>query len=258
MESEKLEYLLNTAIEAAKEAGEAILKVYNADEVNYKIKSDHSPLTDADRAGHEKIVHLLQKTNLPVLSEEGQTIPFKTRSAWEYFWLIDPLDGTKEFLKKNGEFTVNIALIHKQQPILGVIFVPVKQDLYWGVKSIGAFKKGRDLNEVKLNITNSDSVHTIVASRSHLSTETQEYISAYPKANLISMGSSLKFMLVAEGKAQVYPRFAPTMEWDTAAAQAIIEAAGGNVLNYPEMTPMKYNRENMLNGWFICGNNFNK
>lgn len=246
-----LKHLTNIAIKAAKEAGKEILKIYETADFGIEAKADNSPLTLADQAAHLKLVELLENTNIPILSEEGKNIPFDVRSKWDYYWLLDPLDGTKEFIKKNGEFTVNIALIHQGKSILGVVYAPVLNWMYFGNIEDGAKKIDQDNTESILTISKEKDVKTIVASRSHLSPETQEFIDQFPNTDVISMGSSLKFMLVAENKAQMYPRFAPTMEWDTAAAQAIIESAGGEVLMYPEKTPLLYNRENMLNGWFL-------
>lgn len=239
------------AKKAALAAGVEILKIYQSSDFGVEIKSDDSPLTKADQAANEVIVSYLQKTGFPVLSEEGKNIPYVERKDWDYFWMVDPLDGTKEFIKKNGEFTVNIALIHDGQPIMGVVYAPVLEWLYWGNKTEGAWKQEGNGAIVKLENPESTEVKTIVASRSHLSPETQAFIDQYPGVEVISMGSSLKFMLVAEGKAQVYPRFAPTMEWDTAASQAIVEAANLNVLIYPEMEKMVYNKEKLLNNSFL-------
>ena len=243
----------NTIIakEAALAAGQEILKVYHSADFGVEVKGDDSPLTKADRAAHEVIVNHLQQTGLPVFSEEGANIPYETRKQWDYYWLVDPLDGTKEFIKKNGEFTVNIALIHQQKAILGVVYAPVLDWLYWGNIQEGAWKQEGSQAPISLKNSDEPKIRTIVASRSHLSAETEAFIAQYPGAEIISMGSSLKFMLVAEDKAQCYPRFAPTMEWDTAASQAIVEASGRQVLTYPELEPMKYNREEMLNGWFL-------
>jgi 3'(2'), 5'-bisphosphate nucleotidase len=165
--------------------------------------------------------------------------------------MVDPLDGTKEFIKRNGEFTVNIALIHRERPILGVLYAPVLQWLYWGSAAAGAWKQEGSNEAFQMKKEHSKEVKTIVASRSHLSQETQAFIEQYPGVEVISMGSSLKFMLVAEGKAQVYPRFAPTMEWDTAAGQAICEYAGLEVIDWGTKENMLYNREKLLNNWFL-------
>lgn len=242
--------LTSLAKEASLSAGKAILEIYNSADFGVEIKGDNSPLTKADQAAHHVIVGYLEKTGLPILSEEGKDIPYEIRKDWEYFWMVDPLDGTKEFIKKNGEFTVNIALIHQGQAILGVVYAPVLEWLYWGNTEEGAWKKEGKSESFQLKKQEGNEVKTIVASRSHLSPETQEFIAQYPGVEVISMGSSLKFMLVAEGKAQIYPRFAPTMEWDTAAAQGVVEAMGGEVLVYPEKQALKYNREDMLNSWF--------
>lgn len=245
--------LTELAKNAALAAGKKILGVYYSEDENFgvEIKSDNSPITKADQAAHKCIVNFLEQTDLPILSEEGKTISYEIRKDWEYFWMIDPLDGTKEFIKKNGEFTVNIALIHDGQPIIGVVYAPVLDLMYWGNRTEGAWKQEGNGAIAKLEKPQSIEVKTIVASRSHLSQETQTFIEQYPEAEVISMGSSLKFMLVAEGKAQLYPRFSPTMEWDTAASQAIVEAANLKVLIYPEMVPTIYNKENLLNNSFL-------
>lgn len=250
----------------ALQAGKAILSIYDTD-FDVESKSDESPLTLADQKAHNVICEELKSTSLPILSEEGRTIPYDERKAWEYFWMVDPLDGTKEFVKRNGEFTVNIALIHQQKAILGVIYVPVKDELYFGATDLGAFKvEGFSKIEASSNIDNwmdqKNSLpkslkrkFTIVGSRSHMSPETEEFIEEKRReqgnVEMISVGSSLKLCMVAEGKADFYPRFAPTMEWDTAAGQAIVEAMGGNVMDWNTKETMKYNRQNLLNDWFL-------
>ncbi|MFD2201869.1 3'(2'),5'-bisphosphate nucleotidase CysQ [Shivajiella indica] len=246
-----LQSLTTLAKSASLEAGKVILSIYNSFDLGVEYKKDDSPLTKADIAGHEVIVTYLKESGLPILSEEGAQTPYDIRKNWDYYWLVDPLDGTKEFIKKNGEFTVNIALIHQQKAVLGVVYAPVLGWLYWGNREDGAWKKEGENPPIRIQGKRNAPVKTIVASRSHLSEETKEFIDQYPDAETVSMGSSLKFMLVAEDRAQIYPRFAPTMEWDTAASQAIVEAAGRQVLTYPELEPMKYNREDMLNGWFL-------
>ena len=276
---------LLTALLASKEAGQAILDVYKQDfDVSYK--EDRSPLTLADQRSHNIIVdHLTDPSvkNLPILSEEGKDIPFEQRSEWEYFWLIDPLDGTKEFIKRNGEFTVNIALIYQHRPILGVIFAPVNNVFYFASEGLGSFKlKNADVFELldgKASEINRDSVlkeiikHSdklpcydtpldthdsqlvIVGSRSHPSKEFEAFVKTmrkkHAKVEVISSGSSLKLCLVAEGRADIYPRLGPTMEWDTAAGQAIVEQANGSVLNYETGESLQYNKKNLLNSWFI-------
>jgi 3'(2'), 5'-bisphosphate nucleotidase len=238
----------------AKEAGDAIMQVYKQDfEVEYK--QDNSPLTLADKKANDIIETGLNQlsVNLPILSEEGKEVPYKDRKHWEYFWLVDPLDGTKEFVKKNDEFTVNIALIHKDTPVLGVVYAPALDVCYWAKQDEGAFKDGHKLPHKTENQRNT---YKIVASRSHMSAETQAFIDAIDtdkEKELISIGSSLKICLVAEGEADIYPRLGPTMEWDTGAAHAIVNETGKNVQKYNniEYEPLLYNKENLLNQWFI-------
>lgn len=253
------------AIKASLFAGEKILEVYNSNDFEIELKSDNSPLTLADQNAHKIIVENLEKTNIPVLSEEGKNILFEERQNWEYYWLVDPLDGTKEFIKRNGEFTVNIALIKKDTPVLGVIYVPVTKDLYFSEKSLGAFKAinvdfESDLNSLmqfsfKLPFFTDNEVFTVVGSRSHMNSETEEFITnlkaKHGKVNFISKGSSLKICMVAEGLANIYPRFAPTMEWDTAAGHAIALGAGCTVSQSDKKTPLRYNKKELLNPWFI-------
>ncbi len=240
------------AINAAKEAGEEIIKVYNTGDFGIEAKADDSPLTQADKKAHIVIVNHLKKTGIPILSEEGAEISYEERKNWEMFWMVDPLDGTKEFIKKNGEFTVNIALINGSQPIMGVVYVPVKQIMYYALQEEGAYKIEGNDTVVSIKVSkNKDEKVRIVASRSHLNEETQAFINQYKDAELLSMGSSLKLMLVAEGKADLYPRFAPTMEWDTAAAHAVVLEAGGKVTQQPSGEAVIYNKENLLNPWFL-------
>lgn len=260
-------FLLLTVINAAVKAGEEILKIYNS---NYDVeyKNDSSPLTIADKNAHNKICEFLEKTNYPILSEEGRNIDYHERKNWEYFWMVDPLDGTKEFIKRNGEFTVNIALIHKQKSILGVIYIPVTKTLYFAAENIGVYKtlvtnqeeKIVDLEKLislsqKLPLALPDKKFTVVASRSHLSEETEMFIDGlkakHNEIEFISSGSSIKLCLVAEGSANIYPRFAPTMEWDTAAGQAICEIAGKSVVDYTTNQNLLYNKKDLLNNWFI-------
>ena len=245
--------LLSIAKQSAVEAGKEILKIYQTDDFGVEIKGDQSPLTLADKKSHEVITAHLKKTEFPVLSEEGSKISYEERKSWEYFWMIDPLDGTKEFIKKNGEFTVNIALIEKNRPAMGVVYAPVLDLLYWGDKKGGAYKNEKS-DQKKISVSNfsPDASHLrVVASRSHLNAETEEFLSTLKEPEVVSMGSSLKFMLVAEGKADLYPRYAPTMEWDTAAAQSVVEAAGGIVYREPGRQEFLYNKENLLNPHFL-------
>ena len=250
-QSIQISTLTELAILAARKAGEKILSIYYSDEIGLVFKDDQSPLTLADQAAHNEIFKHLEGIGLPILSEEGAAIPYELRKDWEYFWLVDPLDGTKEFVKKNGEFTVNIALIHQGQPIMGVVYAPVLECMYWGNKESGAWKQDADSNPEKLSKTLDPSIKTIVASRSHLNQETKDFIGQYPESEVVSMGSSLKFMLVAEDKAQLYPRFGPTMEWDTAAAHAIVLAMGGKVMTIDGKKDIVYNKPDLLNPDFI-------
>ncbi|MDT0294661.1 3'(2'),5'-bisphosphate nucleotidase CysQ [Mesonia ostreae] len=238
-------------IDAARDAGIKILEVYNSEDFGVEEKGDHSPLTKADQWAHQTIVEKLKESGLPILSEEGAKIPYGERKGWEYFWMVDPLDGTKEFIKKNGEFTVNIALIYKQKPILGVVYAPVLDQLYYGGEGIGAFKSENMDPQVELKLIKHDKGPTrIVASRSHLNEETKEYIAQFKEAETVSMGSSLKFMLIADSDADIYPRFAPTMEWDTAAAHAVLRGLDVEVINMEDDLPLRYNKENLLNPYF--------
>jgi 3'(2'), 5'-bisphosphate nucleotidase len=257
--------LLFSSVRAALKAGEEILKVYESD-FSIEQKEDRSPLTLADKNAHEIICENLKETSFPVLSEEGRAVAYAERSGWDYFWMVDPLDGTKEFIKRNGEFTVNIALIHKQRAILGVIYVPVTKTLYYAAEGVGSYKfqitdmiaddlEGLILQSLKLPVPHANKKFTVVASRSHLSEETEMFIdgvkTAHKEVEFISSGSSIKLCLVAEGSADVYPRFAPTMEWDTAAGQAICEIAGKKVIDYTTNKPLLYNKTDLLNNWFI-------
>ena len=242
---------LNIALKAAKEAGTAILKVYNSDNFDITAKSDDSPLTKADSVGHKVIMKHLSQTAYPILSEEGKMMPYEVRKNWNCFWMVDPLDGTKEFIKRNGEFTVNIALIKNNCPVLGVIYAPVLKTMYWASPTEGAWKQIGRKKPTQLTKKNIERPTKIVASRSHLSQETLDFIAQYPNAEMTNIGSSLKFMLVAEGSADIYPRFAPTMEWDIAAGHGICQVAGFSVINANTKTEMTYNKENLLNPFFI-------
>lgn len=248
-------------IELAQKAGDAIMAIYRKD-FSILDKADASPLTEADIASHNCIVEGLKSLtpSIPVLSEESSQEEIVNRLNWTRYWLIDPLDGTKEFIKKNGEFTVNIALIENHQPVFGVVHAPALGITWWGEQGKGSFKKSA--------LNNIDSIHVrkrpentqelkVVGSRSHQSDEFKAFIQQFPEAEIISMGSSMKLCLVAEGSADLYPRLGLTSEWDTAAAQAVVEAAGGNVLAYPDMQPLRYNTrpETLLNPYFlVCAN----
>lgn len=273
--------LLSQAVAAAYDAAQAILRLYG-EPVLVEYKDDRSPLTAADSASHRLILAALQQSTdaLPVLSEESRSIPYAERSAWSRFWLVDPLDGTKEFLKRNGEFTVNLALIEDGRVILGVVLAPVLKTLYVGGRDLGAFRavEGQHYGSRAELIAGSAAPAAagwealprpvarpagdvrVVASRSHENDETRaliERLAAEPgRVSLVSIGSSLKLCLVADGSADLYPRLGPTMEWDTAAAQAVVEGAGGRVTEYPAGTPLRYNKPDLLNPFFVacrCG-----
>ena len=243
-------------IDLAKAAGEKIMAIYAQDfDVDYK--EDSSPLTKADLASHHCIVDGLRELTpqIPVLSEESSEAEKLNRMSWQTYWLIDPLDGTKEFVKKNGEFTVNIALVTNHQPVFGVVYAPALEVTYWGDKSSGAFKAEGGIEQaitVRPRSANSADWF-VVGSRSHQSDEFKAFMKDYADAEIVSMGSSLKLCLVAEGKADLYPRLGLTSEWDTAASQAVVEAAGGQVLAFPEMKPLgcNQNSDSLLNPHFL-------
>jgi len=268
-----LEKYLFAAMEAALAAGRAILEVYDSDfEVEHK--ADDSPLTLADRRAHEIIDSGLEGFGLPMLSEEGRNIPYSERREWTTFWLVDPLDGTKEFVKRNGEFTVNIALVRERRPVLGVIYVPVQDKLFWGTDETGAWRvdgaaeaglaahlRAEDMTGVLAGAVKlpcaaqRPEIYTIIGSRSHKGPDLDAFIEEMRRrhgaVDYISAGSSLKICRVAEGAAHIYPRLGPTMEWDTGAGQAIAESAGAAVFQYGSREPLLYNKENLLNPWFV-------
>ncbi|MEM9478285.1 MAG: 3'(2'),5'-bisphosphate nucleotidase CysQ [Verrucomicrobiota bacterium] len=245
--------------EAALAAGEAILEIY-AREFSVEEKEDKSPLTEADRAAHEILVAALEEATpeIPIISEEAKTLPYAERKGWSQLWMIDPLDGTKEFIKKNGEFTINVAFVEDGVPTAGVVYQPTEKKLYFGGPETGAFCQidGGEAVPVKneAHYSEKDEV-CVVASRSHLSPEVEKFVEdlkAQGKdVEFLSAGSSLKLCKVAEGSADVYPRLAPTMEWDTAAAHAIATAAGRKVLQWESRESLQYNKEDLLNPWFI-------
>jgi len=257
--------LLKVAINASVKGGDAIMEVY-ASNFAVEHKDDKSPLTLADKNCNDVIEKYLLDTNIPILSEEGAKISFQERKKWEYSWLVDPLDGTKEFVKRNGEFTVNIAMIHEGNPIMGVIYVPVKKELYFALEGLGSFKTSNFIDKITdleklismsdtLPIKQERDTYIIVGSRSHMSEETEKFFNDKRKKNdkvdVMAVGSSLKLCMVAEGKADAYPRYAPTMEWDTGAGDAICRMAGFQVLQYNTENPVEYNKENLLNPWFL-------
>lgn len=256
-------------VDLAKKAGEAIMAVYEKD-FEVAFKADESPLTEADTKANDIIVaglehltnHYNLPTSIPILSEEGKDIPYDIRKDWEYFWLVDPVDGTKEFVKKNGEFTVNIALIHKGIPVLGVVYAPALNQCYWAKKGEGAYKEEMvdgqpQVQKLPKTKKRKPGEIIVVASKSHMSDETKLFIDSlathYSLVTTHSIGSSLKICLVAEGEADIYPRLGPTMEWDTAAAHAIVNQAGHQLQKYQnkQTLPQTYNKPNLLNDWFI-------
>ncbi|MGD9366102.1 MAG: 3'(2'),5'-bisphosphate nucleotidase CysQ [Desulfobacteraceae bacterium] len=267
-------YLIG-AIDAAVKAGETIMEVYQS---NFAVeaKEDRSPLTLADKKAHDIIRADLVEYGMPLISEEGKSTPYELRKEWATLWIVDPLDGTKEFIKRNGEFTVNIALIDEQRSVMGVVYAPVLQWLYFASTNIGAYKltavqpDAFDRKEnskaenrllqliqgaIKLPVEHSRQIYTIVGSRSHGTPELEAFVEAKRKekgdVEFIAAGSSLKICLVAEGAADIYPRLGPTMEWDTAAGQAIAECAGTKMYVYETGQSLNYNKENILNPWFV-------
>ncbi len=263
-----IDIMIMKAIRASYDAGKAILEVYHTD-FEVEKKSDDSPLTRADMNAHAVISNALEDTGLPVLSEEGKDIAYETRKEWKQFWMVDPLDGTKEFVNRNGEFTVNIALIENGFPHAGVIYIPVADELYFGLEGRGAYRlAGLQKNlkgslcldelmakSLRLPSEKAPDQFTVVCSRSHMSPETEAYIEElkhrHGELDYVSRGSSLKLCMVADGTADIYPRFAPTMEWDTAAGQAIAESSGASVIRSLTGERLSYNKPDLLNPWFI-------
>jgi len=247
--------LLNIGLEASIKSGEEIMKIYeNTKNIQYENKNDNSPLTIADKKSHSIINKFLKKTKLNIISEESSVQDFKTRNNWKYYWLVDPLDGTKEFIKKNGEFTVNIALVKKNKPILGIVYCPVSKTLYWNHPEKGAFKKKNKTIKLKKRtpIDFNRANLRVITSRSHMNLKTESFISKLKSPKTIACGSSLKILLLTEDKADVYPRFGPTMEWDTAAAHAIANSANVKLFNVKKKKEIFYNKKNLLNPFFIA------
>jgi len=257
---------LEFAVKAAMVAGKEILAIYNQETIEVEVKGDNSPLTKADKAAHAVIAETLAETNLPLLSEEGKEIPFAERKSWGRFWLVDPLDGTKEFISRNGEFTVNIALIENDVPVLGVVYVPVLDELFFGTKNDGGFHLANAVcnteslevafkNAVALPKAKTDDTYKVVGSRSHMNEQTVAYIDElrkmHSKIEIVQRGSSLKICMVAAGDADIYPRFGPTMEWDTAAGHAVVNAVGKKFYEPESGKGLCYNKENLLNPFFI-------
>ena len=259
--------LLSAAIEACIKAGKEILDVYQSDDFNVQLKSDDSPLTLADQRAHNAIVSVLNQFEIPILSEEGTHLPYDERKNWQACWIVDPLDGTKEFIKRNDEFTVNVALVIDGKAVAGVIYVPVYKQLYFADELLGSFRCDGVENEInvldkliaeaaQLPLEQDRSTIKVVGSRSHMNEETRLFIESLKdngnEVDLVTKGSSLKLCLIAEGAADVYPRYAPTMEWDIAAGHAIVSAAGGFVKQLDSDKDLEYNKADLLNPWFIC------
>ncbi|MFT5864099.1 MAG: 3'(2'), 5'-bisphosphate nucleotidase [Flavobacteriales bacterium] len=241
----------------AREAGNAILSIYNRGaDMQVEQKADESPLTIADKKSNEVICDGLEKLSqqFPIISEENKLVDYETRKDYEYYWLIDPLDGTKEFIKRNGEFTVNIALVKNNEVVLGVVYTPCLDEMYWGAKGEGAWLVTEKVEEqlAAANFNMADENLRVVCSRSHQNEATKEFVDALLNPVLVSKGSSLKFLILANGAADLYPRLAPTMEWDTAAAQIILEEAGGAVIDEETGGKVRYNKRNLLNPFFIA------
>lgn len=246
--------ILEELIDIARQASKQILEVYET-EFEVKDKDDKSPLTAADMASHNAIIAGLEKLtpNIPILSEESAAVPFSQRQQWQKYWLIDPLDGTREFIKRNGEFTVNIALIENNEAVLGVVHIPVSDSCYYASRGNGAYKLEKDGSVSRISCRKTDTGALAVAgSRSHGSEEQQKFMAAVgDEAEIVAIGSSLKICLVAEGRVDIYPRFGPTSEWDTAAAHAVVSEAGGK-LTTTDLVPLQYNRkESILNPHFL-------
>lgn len=255
------------AIKAAFNAGKAIMEVYQGEDFGIETKADESPLTLADRRAHVLISESLTGTGIPILSEEGKSIPYDERKRWERFWLVDPLDGTKEFIKRNGEFTVNIALVEQGKAVFGVVYAPVLKNLYVGIPGRGAYlcKQEKYFDQPldylfqfsdKLPGDPGDEQYfRVVASRSHYNSETEAFVGALDSGGkeiaLVNKGSSLKLCMVATGEAEIYPRLGPTMEWDTAASHAVVKASGKNVYRVDNGEELEYNKENLLNPYFV-------
>jgi 3'(2'), 5'-bisphosphate nucleotidase len=263
--------LLRIAIDAAIAGGKKIMEVYDSLNISITLKKDFSPLTEADIKSNEIIKGYLKETGLPFLSEEEKRTPYSERRDWDLFWIVDPLDGTKEFIKRNGEFTVNIALIKGNSPVMGIIYAPYLKDLYFSCPGSGSYKISQASSDSLSNKTLKDLIAiasplpvsasrdriAAIGSRSHMSMKTWTYFrklrKKYKNPEILKIGSALKLCLVAEGKADLYPRFSPSMEWDIAAGHAIIEGAGFLIREYSNNKPLRYNKENLNNPFFIAG-----
>jgi 3'(2'), 5'-bisphosphate nucleotidase len=271
-DNETFAELFLSAFRAAIVAGKRILEIFNSGDVQVSMKSDNSPISSADKEAHEIIKRLLLNSRIPILSEEGRDMQFEERKAWDILWIVDPLDGTRQFIQKREEFTVNIALVVEGNPLFGVVYAPAIGDMYFGIKETGSFKiniGNRDLPEEKYSLpqilteakkldypTKTNGKYTILASYNHVNKETLEYINemrkTYPDVEVKKIGSSLKMCMLADGIGDVYVRHTDTYEWDTAAAQTILEGAGWCINALDTNEPLKYNKESLLNPFFIC------
>jgi 3'(2'), 5'-bisphosphate nucleotidase len=267
--------LLRLAVSAALKAGEKVLTIYNTD-FHVETKSDNTPVTLADKTSGRCITSILEASGIPVISEEEQVEDFSIRKNWKRVWIVDPLDGTKEYVKRNGEFAINIALVEDNQPVIGVIYAPVFKDIYFACRDTGSYKITQ--NDVIIELTKQNlpdnlfeyarrlpiqrlpKTYTVVASRSHLSREVNERLeklrNLYGTVDMINVGSAIKQCWVAEGKAHEYPRYGTTMEWDTAAGQCILEESGKQLIDLSTGRPMRYNKPDMLNSYFIATDSF--
>ena len=248
---------LNDLIEIIYKAGEKVMEIYQSSDFEIKYKNDDSPLTIADQVSNDIICNSLHTLypQIPILSEEGAEIPFSKRKKWQSLWVIDPIDGTKEFIKKNGEFTLNIALIEKNNPTVGLVYAPCIKKLWYGSDQ-GSFKvsKGKK-SKISINSKCNDDLINIVSSRSHSNPMVKTFLNQFKNYNIVNMGSSIKICLVADGTADIYPRLAPTMEWDTAAAHAVLKYAGGSLIDLDTKKEMIYNRKNLKNSNFVANSN---
>lgn len=251
------EALITPLLSIIEKAAKAVLEVYNdAEGITVETKGDDSPLTIADKRANEIINEGLSKLvfQFPILSEENKMIPYEMRKQYEHYWLVDPVDGTKEFIKRNGEFTINIALIRKNKPVMGLVNIPVQGRTFWAIKNKGAFvvEEGEEQKLQANSYKLTDKNLRVVTSRSHLNDATMNFVNQLNEPTFVPIGSSLKFLIIAEGKADVYPRYGLCMEWDTGAAQIILEEAGGSILQIDTNEPLVYNKENLLNPFFIA------
>lgn len=248
--------LIEELINVSRKAGKEIMEIYESKDFNVELKSDESPLTKADKASNRVICENLARLtpDIPIISEENSIPPYSIRKGYQAFWLIDPLDGTKEFIKRNGDFTTNIALVVNGSPVLGVVFAPVLDVMYWAALGMGAHKiveKASSPISVRAFDKKAKAVE-VTCSRSHLNEETKQYIAQFDEPKLMQVGSSLKLMLVAEGSADVYPRLGPISEWDIAASHIIVEEAGGRIYKHADGSKVVYNKENILMPYFIA------